>query len=68
MLYVRAAQHGHKITNFILDNDFLQELKQAFKNIISDINLFPPHIYRANAAEKALRTFKTHFFIWTFLL
>ena len=30
-LYERLTQHGHQVTNFILDNEFSNELKQALK-------------------------------------
>ena len=60
-LYARLTEYGHKVTNFILDNEFSNDLKQALKKNKIDFQLVPPNIHRRNAAERAIRTFKAHF-------
>ena len=46
---------------YILDNEISQEFKQALKKKDIQFQLVPPHIHRANAAERAIQTFKDHF-------
>ena len=60
-LHARITTHGHEIKNFILDNEFSQELKQALKKNTISYQLVPPNVHRRNAAERAIRTFKAHF-------
>ena len=60
-LYHRLTQHGHRMSNFILDNEFSQDLKKSLKKYNVDYQFVPPHIHRANAAERAICTFKSHF-------
>ena len=60
-LYQQLTQHGHKMSNFMLDNEFLQDPKKSFKKYNIDYQFVPPHIHRANAAERAVHTFKSHF-------
>ena len=46
---------------YILDNECSNELKRAtLKNKIL-YQRVPPHVYRRNAAERAIQTFKYHF-------
>lgn len=61
VLYAKLTQHGHTIKNFILDNEFSNELKRAFNKHNINHQFVPPHMHRANAAERAIRTFKSHF-------
>ena len=60
-LYQRLTKHGHTMTNFILDNEFSHDLKNAFTKYKVDYQFVPPQMHRANAAERAIRTFKAHF-------
>ena len=46
---------------YILDNEISQEFKQALHKKDITFQLVPPHIHRANAAERAIQTFKDHF-------
>ena len=55
------AKNGHKINNFILDNDLSHELKKSFEKHNIQYQFVPPHVHRANAAERAIWTFKAHF-------
>ena len=61
-LYQQLTQHGHKMSNFLLDNVFSQDFKKSFNKYNIECQFVPPHIHRANAAERAIRTFKSHFF------
>ena len=40
---------------------FWNDLKQSFKKYDVQYQFVLPHIHRANAAERAIRTFKAHF-------
>ena len=60
-LYNRPCKHCHKISNFILDNEFSNDLKKSFNKYGVNYQFVLPHIHRANAAERAIRTFKAHF-------
>jgi hypothetical protein len=51
-----ASTHFH-----ITDNDAAQPLIDFFKAQSMDYQLVPPNNHRANAAERAIRTFKNHF-------
>ena len=46
---------------YIMDNECSNELKAAFGEVKVDYQLVPPASHRANAAERAIRTFKNHF-------
>lgn len=60
-LHTKLTQHGHKIKNFILDNEFSHDLRQALTKNKINFQLVPPNVHRRNAAERAIRTFKAHF-------
>ena len=46
----------------ILDNEASEEYKRTIKNKWNaKYQLVPPHTHRSNAAERAIRTFKSHF-------
>ena len=61
ILHSKLTKHGHDIKNFILDNEFSEELKRALKKNKISYQLVPPNVHRRNAAERAIRTFKAHF-------
>jgi hypothetical protein len=44
-----------------LDNECSVALKRFVRDANVDFQLVPPHVYRRNAAERAIRTFKNHF-------
>lgn len=46
---------------YIFDNEILKQFKQALYTKDIKYQLVPPHIHRANAAERAIQTFKDHF-------
>ena len=56
----RFTEAGLKPTTYIMDNECSNDRKQAI--FLEDIKhqLVPPHNHRANAAERAIQTFKTH--------
>jgi hypothetical protein len=45
---------------YILDNEASADLKKGLKKYGLDNQLTPPHVHRRNAAEGAMRTFKSH--------
>ena len=45
----------------MLDNECSNELRAAFFKHNVGFQLDKPHLHRANAAERAIRTFKEHF-------
>jgi hypothetical protein len=55
------VQQGHAPTLHILDNECSQDLINAFAKYKIDFQRVPPKEHRANAAERAIRTFKSHF-------
>ena len=46
---------------FIMDNEASDDLKSALTKANYDLQLVPPDNHRANAAERAIQTFKAHF-------
>ena len=46
---------------YILDNEISKEFKEALHKKNIKYQLVPPHIHRANAAERAIQTYKNHF-------
>ena len=46
---------------WVLDNEASTELKQAMTKKDTKFQLVPPYTHRANAAERAIQTFKNHF-------
>jgi len=54
------VQTGNKPNLWILDNEASGELKSAFTLKEITYQLVPPHCHRANAAERAIQTFKKH--------
>ena len=45
----------------ITENEVSEDLKQYFEYSDIQIQLFPPHMHRRNAAEQSVRTFKNQF-------
>jgi hypothetical protein len=60
-VYKRLCFHGHPVHLHILDNECSQDLKDAFLSYQISFQRVPPKEHRANAAERAIRTFKNHF-------
>jgi hypothetical protein len=60
-LYSKLQVNGHAPELHMLDNECSQELKKAFKKYDVAFQLVPPHIHHANAAERAIQTWKNHF-------
>jgi hypothetical protein len=50
-----------KPNTWVLDNETSSTLKMAMKKKETNFQLVPPHMHRANAAERAIQTFKNHF-------
>ena len=46
---------------YILDNEISKEFKNALHKKHIKYQLVPPHIHRANAAKRAIQTYKNHF-------
>lgn len=59
-LHKQLTKHRHATKNFILDNEYSTEMKQALSKNNKDYKLTPPHMHRRNAAKRAIRTFKNH--------
>ena len=54
-------QAGAAPNHYIFDNEFSTDLHNALQKFKVSYQKVPPHIYRRNAAERAIRTFKNHF-------
>ena len=48
---------------FILDNKCSSDVKSTISEMNASFQLVPPHQHRQNAAENAIKTFKSHFLI-----
>ena len=61
ILHQQCSRAGVTPSTWILDNESSQDLISAMvkKNVTHQ--LVPPHNHRANAAERAIQTFKSHF-------
>ena len=57
----QCSQAGIQPNTYILDNEASAELKTAMKKKGINHQLVPPHIHRANLAERAIQTLKHHF-------
>ena len=60
-IYKKLRFQGHPVHLHILDNECSQDLKDAFISYQISFQRVPPKEHRANAAERAIRTFKNHF-------
>jgi hypothetical protein len=59
-IHARLAKGGNQPKLYIMDNEASNELKQALAKNDLAYQLVPPHLHRRNAAERAIRTFKSH--------
>ena len=61
-IMTRLRKSGHAVDLQVLDNkaskEYLQVITKTWKETLQ---LVPPDVYRHNAAERAIRTFNTHF-------
>ena len=58
----RLKTRGHIIEHQILDNKASKEYRRHVTDIwAATYQLVPPDVHRRNIAERAIRTFKTHF-------
>ena len=58
----QSINKNNNVTNlFILDNECSGEMKAALNKYKLQFQLVPPDNHRRNAAERAIRTFKSHF-------
>jgi hypothetical protein len=60
-IHHKLCSAGLKPTTWILDNETSHDLQTAMTKYKTKYQLVPPHIHRANAAERAIQTFKNHF-------
>ena len=56
----RLSKVGQKPNTYILDNECSSTLREAFNKHGQNYQLDKPHMHRANAAERAIQTFKAH--------
>ena len=62
-LYKDLTKNGHNTKCFFLDNECSAEMKAALQKYYLKYQLVPPDIHRRNAAERAVRKFKNHFYL-----
>ena len=55
------ATSGIAPTTYVQDNEISNCMRDAFTDNQVSFQLVPPHNHRANAAERAIQTFKAHF-------
>ena len=60
-IHTTLRLHGHAPALHILDNECSQDLKDAFAKHNVTFQRVPPKEHRANAAKRAIRTYKNHF-------
>ena len=60
-LHARFAQAGMAPDTYIQDNEISRDMRECFQQENVQFHLVPPHNHRANAAERAIQTFKNHF-------
>ncbi len=61
MTHKKLVHLGHPSDLHILDYECSQDLKDAFAKYNDRFQRVPPKEHGANAAERAIRTFKNHF-------
>ena len=61
LLHRRLLQRHSSPNLYLLDNKWSETLKSALTKYNVDYQLATPYMHRANAAERAIRTFKNHF-------
>ena len=58
----KLSDRGHHVAIQILDNEVSAEFKKTIKNDWgATYQLVPPNVHRRNIAERAIRTFRSHF-------
>lgn len=60
-IYDRLQKAGQSPTVFIMDNEASAHLKNTMDSIGIKYQLVTPHNHRANLAERAIQSFKSHF-------
>ena len=60
-LHEKFTAAGVAPDTYIQDNEISKDLKYCFSENDIKFQLVPPHNHRANAAERAIQTFKSHF-------
>ena len=59
-IHERLMKGGNQPKIYILDNEASADLKRALLKYNLQYQLVPPHVHRRNAAERAIRTYKSH--------
>ena len=59
--FTKVQYHEYASNLHILDKECSKDMKKEFRKNDVDFQLVPPHVYRRNAAERAIQTFKSHF-------
>jgi hypothetical protein len=59
-IHERLARGGNQPKMYILDNEASVDLKKGLHKYGLEYQLVPPHVHRRNAAERAIRTYKSH--------
>ena len=57
-LHTYLHNKGHKVSKHILDNEAPPDLTSYFNSHNIEYQLVPPYVHRANASERAIKTFK----------
>ena len=60
-LHNHCKNSGCQPTTYIQDDEFSSLMKNAFHQEQIEYKIVPPHQHGANAAERAIQTFKAHF-------
>ena len=60
IIHDRLVTAGVAPKSYIMDNECSADLKTALAKADVKYQLVPPHIHRANKAERAIQTFKSH--------
>ena len=60
IIHDRLVTAGVAPKSYIMDNECSADLKTALAKADVKYQLVPPHIHRANKAERAIQTFKNH--------
>ena len=60
-MHATFAKSGVASDTYIQDNEISKEMKDCFNAEGVQFHLVPPNNHRANAAERAIQTFKNHF-------
>eukprot|EP00804_Cyclotella_cryptica_P030065 CCRYP_016955-RA/>CCRYP_016955-RA protein AED:0.37 eAED:0.35 QI:0/-1/0/1/-1/1/1/0/377 len=61
-IMTRLRNRGHLVEHQILDNEASKDYRHAITQVWkATYQLVPPNVHRANAAERAIHTFKAHF-------